>query len=231
MSFLEPRSDISVVNKALSRIGQVGLSGTLDNPVGNSNAAREARLHYKPTVRWLLEQHHWNLATKRQTLVETTNNRSIEWGFAYVKPADMAFPVGIYTPGDATAGPISYYRGLKGLFAQLYGKPLFLYSGDVLYSYMGPAEIEFTSFDITEQDFTEQFEATLVLFLAAKFAYSVAKDHRMGNEIRQEAFSELNRIIAANLNEQQPTYGNQMSEAEMARNGLDPWVAGFGLRL
>lgn len=231
MSFLENRSDISIANKSLSRIGQVGLSGTLDNPVGNSNAARECRLHYKPTVRWVLEQHHWNLATKRQTLVEVTNTRLIEWGFAYAKPSDMAFPVGIYTPGDATvAGPISYYRGLKGLMAQLYGKPLFTYSGGVIYSFMGPAELEFTSFDITEQDFTEQLESVIVLFLAAKLAYSVAKNHDMGNAIRQEAFSELDRIIAANLNEQQPVYGNTMSEAEMARNGWDPWVGSFGPR-
>jgi hypothetical protein len=230
MSFIESRSDISICNKALSRIGQAGLSGTLDDPANNAKlAGRECRLHYKPTVRWVLEQHHWNLATKRQTLVETSNARSLEWGFAYAKPADMAFPVAIYSPGDATSGTISYYRGLKGLMAQLYGKPLFTYSGGVLYSMLGPAEIEFTSLDITEQDFTEQLEDLIVLFLASKLAYSVAKDHRMGNEIKQEALTELNRVIAANLNEQQPTYGNTMSEAEMARNGLDPWVAGFGL--
>lgn len=231
MSFIETRSDIDIVNKALSRIGQVGLSGTLETPAGNSNAGREARLHYKATVRWVLEQHHWNLATKRQTLVEVTNDRSIEWGFAYAKPADLAFPVAIYTPGDAAAGPISYFRGLKGLFAQLYGRLLFTYSGGVLYSFMGPAELEFTSFDITEQDFTEQLETLIVLFLASKFAYSVAKDHRMGNEIKQEALTELDRAIAGNLNEQQATYGNHMSEAEMARNGFDPWVASFGTRL
>lgn len=231
MSFIEPRSDISICNKALSRIGQVGLTGTLTSPTGNSNASRECRLHYKPTVRWVLEQHHWNLATNRQTLIELgTNPRSIEWAYAYAKPADMAFPVGIYSPGGTIAGTVSYYSGLKGLFAMLYGKPLFTYSGGVLYSMLGPAELEYTSLDITEQELTEQLEAMIVLFLAAKLAYSVAKDHKMGNEIRQEGFSELNRVIAANLNEQQPTYGNHMSEAEMARNGLDPWVASLGLR-
>lgn len=232
MSFLENRSDIDICNKALSRIGQASLSGTLSDPANNAKlAGRECQLHYKSTVRWILEQHHWNLATARQALVEAaTNARSLEWGFAYLKPSEMAFPVGIYTPGDATSGSISYYRGLKGLMAMLYGKPLFTYSNGIVYSMLGPAELEFTSLDISEQNFNQQLEDIIVLFLASKLAYSLPKDHRMGNEIKQEALSELNRAIAANLNEQQPTYGNHMSEAEIARNGLDPWIASFGLR-
>lgn len=230
MTFQENRSDINICNKALSRIGQTTLAGTLDDPANNAKqAGRECKLHYKPTVRGVLEAHHWNLATKRGALIETTNTRSMEWPFAYAKPADLAFPVSLNVPGETVAGPVSYYRGLKGLYANFMGHPLFTYSGSVIFSYLSPAELEYTSLDITEQDFTQQMEDIIVLFLAAKLAYSLAKDHRMGNEIKQEAIAELDKAIAGNLNEQQPTYGNTISESELARNGVDPWLYGYGI--
>lgn len=230
MSFQQPRSDIDICNKALSRIGQAQLSGTLGDPSNNAKqAGREANLHYKSTVRGLLEAHHWNLATKRASLIETTNTRSLEWGFAYAPPADIAFPVSIYMPGDSTVSPIAYYRGLKGLYATIMGQPLFTYSGGVIYTFVGPAELEYTSLDITEQQFTQQLEDVIVLFLASKFAYSLAKDHRMGNEIKQEAIAELDKAIASNLNEQNQTYGDTLSESELARNGSFPGFGAYGL--
>lgn len=229
MSFIETRGDVDICNKALSRIGQTGITGTLDAPTSpNTNAVKECRLHYKSSVRAMLEMHHWNLATKRQLLVETTNERALEWAFCYVAPEFMAFPVSIHTPGGSTVGPVAYYRGLQGLIGSLYGKPLFTYSGHRIYSMLGPAEIEFTSFDITEHYFTQSLEDALVLWLAAKLAYSIAKDHTMGNSIKQEALSEINRVLAGNLNEQQARYGTFISESEMARNGVDPLLGGYG---
>lgn len=228
MPFMETRSDINICNKALSRIGQTSLSGTLGDPANNAKeAGRQCKLHYVPTVRAVLEAHHWNLATKRVALVEAVNQRALEWSFAYAAPADIAFPVGVHTPGGTAVQPISYYRGLNGIYATLMGRPLFTYSGGVIYSFLGPAELEYTSLNITEQDFTQQFEDVLVLFLAAKLAYSLAKDQRMGNEIKQEAIAELDKAIGSNLNEQHQVYGNEISESEMARVGIDPQFAGF----
>lgn len=228
MSFMEPRSDINICNKALSRIGQTQLTGTLDAPTGpNNNASRECRLHYKSTVRAVLEMHHWNLATQRQTLVENTNERSLEWPFSYAVPPHMAFPVNLHVPGSSTTAPVSYYRGLGGLIAKLYGRPYFTFSGNVIYSVLGPAEVEFTSFDISEQQFSQELEDVIVLYLAAKLAYSIAKDHKMGNEIKQEAISQTEAAIARNLNQQQPRYDQLPSESELARQGVDPWMSGF----
>jgi hypothetical protein len=232
MSFMEPRSDINICNKALSRIGQTQLSGTLDAPTGpNNNASRECRLHYKGVVRAVLEAHHWNMATRRQSLVEVVNERSLEWPFAYAAPADMAFPVSMHTPGSETIGPVAYYRGIGGLIAKLYGRPYFTYSGNVLYSVLGPAEVEYTSFNISEQDFTQEIEDVIVLYLAAKLAYSLAKDTKLGNEIKQEAINQMDAAIARNLNQQQPRYDQVPSEAELARAGIDPWMAGYGFAM
>ncbi len=228
MSFQENRSAINICNKALSRIGQQGLSGSLTDPANlNKHSGRECNLHYVPTVRRLLEQHHWNLATRRIGLVaNVVNDRSGEWLVSYAAPSDMAFPTSL-SPLPTSTGQISYYRGIGSLLAKIYNRPLFLYSGSTIYAMAADAELEYVSLDITEQDFTQELEDMVVAFLSSKLAYSVAKDETMGARFKQEAISDLNLVIANNLNQQRPRYDLQPSEAEMARSGVDPWLAGF----
>lgn len=227
MGFQEPRSEISICNKALSRIFQNQLSGSLDDP-GNQNktAARECRLWYKTIVRQVLSMHHFGLATKRVPLVQNmVNNRSAEWLYSYIPPTDMAFPVmiGPY----ALSGTVSYYVGVGFVLARLYGKPLFRYEGGVIYSQVADASLDFVSFDITEQDFNEAVEALVVLFLAAVLARSVAKDQKLGSEIHNEATTRLNIEIAQELNVNQPRYDMNVSDAELARSGFDPGILQF----
>ncbi len=228
MSFQENRSAIDICNKALSRIGQQPLSGALDSPANlNKHAGRECNLHYKATVRRLLEQHHWNLATRRVGLVvNTVNDRSSEWLLSYAAPSDMAFPVSI-SPLPTSTGQINYYRGIGSLIAKIYNRPLFMFSGGTIYAGTADAELEYVSFSITEQDFSQELEDIIVEFLSSKLAFSIAKDETMGQRFEQKAVSSLNLIIANNLNQQRPRYDMLPSEAEMARNGVDPWIAGF----
>lgn len=225
MSFKENRDAISIANRALSKVGHAGITGDIDTAAGE--AGRQLRLHYKPVVRELLEQHHWNIATQRTALVATTNTRSSEWPFAYAAPSNMAFPVSVNLPNETTSGTIAYYRGVQGLLAKLYGRSMMLYSGGVIYSMMGDAELEFVSYNITEGDFTEQFESMVVNFLAARLAYALPKDAKLGADLEREAIGKLNTVIANNLNEQQPRYDTRPSEGELARAGIDPYMAGF----
>lgn len=229
MSFQETRSEIDICNKALSRIGQQSLSGSLLDPANrNKLAGRECALWYKTTVRRLLEQHHWNMATERASLVAVTNSRALEWPYAYAAPTDMAFPVSISPlPSGVAAGAIGYYRGVQGLLAKLYNRPMFLYSKGIIYSFQTDAEIEYVSFNITEQDFTQEFEDLVVEFLSAKLARSVAKDTKLAAEYEQQAIKGLNAAIANNLNQQRPRYDMLPSESELARAGVDPWLSGF----
>lgn len=229
MGFQEARSEISVCNKALSRIYQQPLSGSLDDP-GNANkhAARECRLWYKTIVRQVLSMHHFGLATVRAPLVsKPVNDRSAEWANAYVPPSDMAFPV-LVQPATGVASTVSYYVGVGFILARLYGRPLFLYQSGTIYSQVADAELEYVSFSITEQDFNEAVEALVVLFLAAVLARSVAKDQKLGAEIHNEATTRLNIEIAQNLNMSQPRYDNVVSETELARAGYDPGILEFG---
>lgn len=214
MSFAEPRNAITICNHALDRISQQSISGSLDNPI--SNVAKICARKYKLVVRTLLEQHHFNLATKRTTLVEVTNARAGEWTAAFQPPTDMAFPVGFSAFGSA---PVAYYRALGALIGTLGGRPAFSYVGGVIYSNLGVTDLDYVSYDITEQDFNQDFENLVIIFLAAELAHPIAKDRGLGKDLYEEGMAKLNWAIAHNLNLQGPTYGNTPTETEITRGG------------
>lgn len=228
MSFMENRSEISICNRALSRIKQVPLTGSLDDAVNqNKHAARECRLWYKTIVRQVLSRHHWGLATERVALVAQTNDREAEWAAAYQPPSDMAFPVMI-GPYTSTTG-VSYYAGIGYLLASLYGRPLFRYEGGTIYAQLSGAVLDYVSLNLTEQDFNEAVETLIVMFLSAQLARSVAKDDELAERLHDEAVQRMNIEIAQNLNLSQPRYDTRPSEIELARQGIDPWMAPYGL--
>lgn len=224
MGFQEPRDAITICNKALSRVRQQPLAGSLDDPANsNKHSARECKLWYKTIVRQVLSQHHWGLATKRVALAQRpVNSRDGEWAYSYIPPSDMAFPVALQPPYGSTGGVISYYKGLGYLLGQLYGRPWFRYSDGSIYASVDGAILDYTSFDITEMDFNEAVEALVVLYLAAQLARSVAKDEKLGQDLHNEALARQNLEIAHNLNMNQPKYGDFISEGERARAGLYP---------
>jgi hypothetical protein len=228
MGFQENRDEITICNKALSRVKQQALSGSLDDPANdNKTSAKECRLWYKTVVRQVLSMHHFGLATKRVALSTVTNDRSNEWAVAYAAPTDMAFPV-LIGPASGVSGSVSYYVGVGFVLAQLYGRPLFRYESGAIYSQVSDASLDYVSFDITEMDFNEAVEALVVLFLASNLARSVAKDDKLAADLHNEATSRLNIEIARNLNMNQPRYDNFVSEAELARAGYDPGILQFG---
>lgn len=229
MGFQEPRSAISICNKALSRVKQGQLAGSLDDPANlNKQAARECNLWYKTIVRQVLSMHHFGLATKRVPLVSPPlNDRAAEWAFSYIPPTDMAFPVQVL-PMTGVASTVSYYVGIGFVLARLYGKPLFLWQSGTIYSQVAAAALDYVSFDITEQDFNEAVEALVVLFLAANLARSLAKDDKLAADIHNEATTRLNIEIAANLNMNQPRYDNNVGDTELARAGYDMGILEFG---
>lgn len=231
MSFLTPRSAIDMCNKALSRIKQQPLSGSLTDPANlNKHAARECALWYPTVVRNVLTSHHFGLATKQVALVsQPTNDRELEWSSAYLAPTDMAFPVLVGPLATGSVG-VSYYRGLGYLLASLYGRPLFRFANKTIYANTPGAVLEYVSFDLTEQDFNDAVEKLVVLFLASNLARSVAKNDDLARELHDEGLKELNLEIARELNMGGPRYGEWMSENEMVRNGLSPTLAGYGFR-
>ena len=215
MSFKVLASGVDLANMAL---GMISESKTLSSFDDAGNNAQAVRRWYKPIVARLLETHHWGLATKRQAVVSATvNSRSNEWLYAYVAPGDMAFPVGISLASGVSS--ISYYRGLGGLIAMAYGRPIFQYENGVIYSNVS-GDLQYVSYDITEADFSATFSNIIVLMLASRLALEIPKDPERADDLAKEAASQINIAIAENLNSGNRQYGMTASEGEMARGSL-----------
>ena len=214
MTFKETASAVSIANRALGMVSEGKTLTTVDDAGHNAQVVRR---WYKPVVARLLEMHHWSLATKRSSLVAVANTRSNEWQFSYAAPDDMAFPVGVgFSSGS---GSVSYYRGLGGLIAMVYGRAIFEYQGKEIYTNF-EGDLEYVSFDITEADFTSTFEHIVILSLASKLAREIPKDADLANDLEKQALTEINIAIAQNLNNRPRTYGLTASETEMARGSM-----------
>lgn len=218
MSFRQTPSATSIWNRALGKIAESTPIVSEDDP---DQAAEACRRWYKSVVAKLLEMHHWGLATKFDSLVAISNNRSSEWLYAYALPDDCAFPVRLNTLSGVSN--VSYYRGLGSLLAMVNGRPAFEMKNAVLYTaYAG--SLEYVSFDITEADFNATFENLVILGLAAQLALEIPKDRKLHDALKDELTTELNLAITQNLNIGNSKYGLGPSEAELARgSGLRNW--------
>lgn len=214
MTFKQTASEVTLANRAIAMLSD---SRTITSFADSGLHATVAKRWYKPVVARLLEMHHWGLATKRASLTEVTNGRSGEWLYAYGPPDDMAFPVGFTTL--AGTSNISYYRGLAGLIAMTYGKPIFQHHNGVLYGNL-TGDLEYVSYDITEGDFNATFEDIVVLMLASRMAREIPKDAGLADDLEQKANNAINLAIAQDLSAGGRQYGNFTSEAELARGTL-----------
>lgn len=191
--------------------------------------ARECRRAYKPIVASLLEQHHWNLATKRASLAVVTNDRSDEWPYAYAKPTDMAYPVALLP--DTGAGYSGWFMRDYYYFLPT-GRRLFMQAKGVIYSTLEAARLEYTSFEITEGEFTSRFRDIVVLAMAARICHPITKNGKRAQELFSQFEFERQRAIAADLNRNQPTYGDKPTESELVRGmGIDLNYVGSGFAL
>jgi hypothetical protein len=196
---------------ALAMVSESKTISSLEDPGQN---AQSVKRWYKPIVARLLEMHHWGLATKRAVLVEVTNTRGNEWLYAYAAPDDMAFPVSMALLNGTSS--VSYYRGLSGLIAMAYGKPIFQYHNGVIFTNVA-GELEYTSFAISETDFTASFVDIVVLMLASRLALELPKDYKLSEALAKDATTKINLAITTNLNTGGQRYGGTPSESELVR--------------
>lgn len=212
MTFKASISDVVISNEALALLPAEPITSMEEQVL----EARECRRFYRPIVAEMLEEHHWDLAVKRDAPATVANDRENEWRFAYAKPSDMAYPV------RALSANGSLWSGWSlqgGTFCLPGGGRLFMLAGAVLYSNIETMTLEYTSFDITEADFTFSFKKAVVAELAARICMPITKDARRAQTLASLAEGYRQRSIARDLNRNQPTYGNSMTESEMVRFG------------
>lgn len=203
MSFKTAYSDVIICNRALARLPEAPISTmTFASP-----AARYCTQFYKPTVRLLLEAHDWGLAQKRETLAESATNLHPGYTYAYEEPDDLAFLVAVEYPTDAR-GQVAGVHHRRQKFERMSG---------LIYSNVSAALAVYTSLDITEDDFNEQFVMAVELHLAAKLAMPITKKRDLATALEQQANAYVNTAIANYRNQIGYTYGNEFSETDATR--------------
>lgn len=94
-----------ICNMALSYAGWTETTiGNLDTDTGK--AANQCRIHYDQARRFVLADHYWNFATKRQALAEI-NDAPSDWLYRYDYPDDCLLMQSIQRPNRNTT-PIKY---------------------------------------------------------------------------------------------------------------------------
>lgn len=209
MSFRVTYSDVIIANRALAMLPEAPISDFEQGGI----AARALRLQYKPTIAALLEKHDFGLATKRSVMAPATNDRP-EWTYKYEAPNDLAYAINV-RPYLNAPGNVGYYVALRNLIASGYAK--FMRVGRSIYSSIEGAELEYTSLDITEADFTEAFVEIVVPAVAAAICMDITKRDDLKQALEAEARNKLNNYLAVDRNQRGLTYGDTMTETELVR--------------
>jgi hypothetical protein len=186
---------IAMCNIALSEV-KVDPIVTIDD---DNPQARACAVHFDECVQLLLEAHDWGFARKRVALAPLVNDRGSEWLYAYATPSDMAATVETIRPLQT---PLS---GVYYPWPYLYPRPPFIFSdfitaGNVLYSNVDGAILEYISRDIEEAYWPQTFKRAVELALASRLAYALWQDRALKGDLMQQAEAEKRRAMAEDLN-------------------------------
>jgi hypothetical protein len=222
MSFKVAYTDVTICNRALSRLPHSPLTNLATDP---GLAARECRLWYKPTVRKLLELYDWGLATKREAMAEAPVNDRPEWAYCYLAPNDLGFAKSLLPTDQAISG-VGYYQGLRSLQNTVALRMQRV--GGKIYSHWPGATLEYTSLEITEAEFTEVLVEAIDLTLASKIAMPITKNQQLADGLAEKAREHINQALAADRQQQGQKYGEGLTETERARElGVDFGYSGY----
>jgi hypothetical protein len=213
MSFKATYSDVILCNRALSHLPEAPIA-QMDAP---GVAARECRAWYIPVVRRVLTMHDWGIATKIESLAVSSTNLRDNWAFAYAEPSDLAYAIDVLPPLDAASYGSGVYRPSMlastsiSRFSKTDGK---------IYSNIEDARLVYTSLDITEDVFTEDFVEVVEYYLAAKLAMPITKRGDLAKSLEDEGDAKVNKAIALYRGQQNQRYGDELTETEWVRRGL-----------
>ncbi|WP_157035659.1 hypothetical protein [Sphingobium chungbukense] len=174
---------------------------------------------YQPAIAFLLEDHDYDFATKRDALAQMPNDRANEWQYTYRLPRDLARPLHLLPfSGSDTAGPVPVYSWV-GRSRGLEARTPFRISGGKLYCNVQGAVLEYASNDVAENQFTAKFARALALELASRVVMPIKKDQKRQAELIRMAEVARERAKADDMNRDRETVRDFIPEFMLARMG------------
>jgi hypothetical protein len=175
---------LEICNHALIRIGhstitEIGLDA-------DTAAGRYCHYLFPQTVEQLLSKYHWAFATRRSTLAKVEGERTKEYPFIYILPADCLLVL----------------RVLQSKCYKILAFPDYLIVGKRLESIHNSIDVVYTS-DMTKvvsseityevEAFPPHFMETFILFLALKLCTTIREEPKMYQTVYQEWTLALNQ--------------------------------------
>lgn len=204
---------ISICNIALSEVRAATIV-SLDDRTEEANACA---IHYDECLQLILEAHEWGFATVRDQLALLTVNDRPEWLYAYQRPDDMANSRGLIWPLQT---PLS---GVYYPWPYLYPRPPYIFSdyviaGDVIYSNVSGAVIEYISRDVPEALMPAMFKRAVALELAARLSLTLLDDRAKKGDFIQQAEAAKRRAMAEDMNAYPRRDRQRVDEVAMVRS-------------
>lgn len=190
-------ASIAVCNIALA---EIRASPIVDLEDGSPEADACAH-HYPDCFNTLIESHDWGFARRRVALSPLTNDRPGDWAYAYAVPPDLAI-MGDVVPVASAPQPGLYFPWPYSWPRSALGAPSFIFDGEVIYTDLANAWIEYTSNDVDEGVWPAMFRRALTLDLASRLAITIRDDRAMKGDLIQQYEVARQRAIADDLNRQ-----------------------------
>jgi hypothetical protein len=220
-----PAFDRTVIcNRALSRI-KAGRIASFDE---HSLSAEHCRQFYPETVGDMLEgDHDWSFANQRVTLALLgSNDRPLEWVYAYQLPSNMASGGAIRVIPDLSSAGVGMPQPLPGEpYAETwvtngvdFATP-YIIEGSTLYSNVQNATLEYVINDLAGLNIPNKVITAFTIDLASRLAVPVKGDKQREASLAQVAALAWERAVADDRNRQPQQTGEYVSEMMLARRG------------
>lgn len=213
-----------ICNRALSRIK----AGKIADINEQSLSAEMCRQFYPETIGDMLEgDHDWSFANQRVALaLLATNDRVMEWVYAYALPNNMASGGAIRVLPDLSSAGVGLPQPLPGEpYAETwvssgvaYETP-YIIEGRTLYSNVVNATLEYVISDIAGLNIPNKVITAFTVDLASRLAVPVKGDKQRETALAQAAALAWERAVADDRNRQPQQTGEYVSETMLARRG------------
>lgn len=206
---------ITSCNDALAEIYKGRIEDLDEGSLEARECARSAPLILEEIADW---SDAFAFARKRVVLAAVANDRAAEWLYAYAPPPDMLAPLGIRQVEDAATdlplgGPFTFpAQDMIGL--------AFLSEGGLIYSNVETPTLIYTRKNIEVGELPPLGRRAFTLELAARLAWSLAKDKDLAAQKKREAMQAKLEFIADEENKTPRNAPRYVSEVEYARQGI-----------
>lgn len=219
------RDEIGICNQALDLIKADNVQSLNEN----SLSAQKCKRFYPQIISEMLEgDHDWSFAIRRVLLAQLlTNDREVEWLYAYAAPADLASPIrilpdltalGLGFPVPLPGDP--YAETWAGAWSALAGFSMpYVLDNGTIYTNAVTASIEYATNSVEADRIPALAVRAIVHDLASRLAMPLKGDKELRIELEREADLFWQRAVADDANRQPQMTGPYVSEAEIARAG------------